>query len=105
MKSVDTARRIPVAEGPNITAVIHKMMKLLVESMTLEPANHLPEYQHCFASHLHKDARTLEMGTQPLATPTADAAKLAAPDSKISPDALKRAVAHKASTPPSSTAA
>jgi|SRR6266404_489958 hypothetical protein len=103
MKSTCTARRIPLAEGPNITAVIDKTRKLLIESMTTEPANHLPECQHCFMSHFHKGARTFERGTQPLATPTAEAAKLAAPDSKINPEALQRVVADKTTRPLIST--
>jgi hypothetical protein len=105
MKSVDTARKIPLAEAPNIAAAIHKIKKLPIESITLAPVNHLPECQHCHMSHFHNGARTFEIGTHPLATPTAKAAKLAAPDSKINPCALQRAVAHRATTPPSSTAA
>src|ERR1044072_4066880 len=105
MKSIDTARRIPLAEAPNIAAVIHKIKKLLIESVTLAAVNHFPECQHCLMSHFHNGARTFETGTHPLAHATARAAKLAAPDIKINACTLQRAVAHSATTPPSSTAA
>jgi hypothetical protein len=95
MKRMDTARSIPLAAGPNIRAVIDRSRKLLIEVMTTEPANHLPECQHCFRSHFPNGVRTFDRGTHPPATPAAEAARLATPDSKINAEALSRAADHK----------
>src|SRR5690242_8616389 len=100
-KRIDSARKIPLAEGPIIAAVIGKMMEPLIQTAMLEPASHLPVCQHCLMSHLRKGGRTLERGRQPFTTPTAVAAKLAAPASKINPGTVQRSAARKPITPPS----
>jgi len=105
MKSVATARRMPLAEAPSINAVIDRIMKLPIERMRLEPASHRPESQHCFTSHFSNSGRTLQKDTQPLATGIAEPAKLATPDSKMKPELVQRAVADKNIAPPISTAA
>src|SRR6185312_6559929 len=99
MKSTDTARSIPLAAGPNTTAVIDRIRKFFIEVVTTAPANHFPERQHSFMSHLNSGARTFERGTHLPATPAAAAARLAAPDSKSNPDALNWAHAHKTPMP------
>jgi hypothetical protein len=99
MKSTDTARSIPLVAGPNTTAVIDRIRKLFIEVVTTAPANHFPERQHSFRSHLNSGARTFERGTHPPATPAAEAARLAAPATKSNPEALNRAHAHKTTTP------
>src|SRR6478672_1283015 len=99
MKSTDTARSIPLAAGPNITAVIDRIRKLLIEVTTTAPANHLPECQHCLMSHFRNGARTFERGRHPPAKPAAEATRLAAPDSRINPEALNRSAAHKTPIP------
>jgi hypothetical protein len=99
MKSIDTARSIPLAAGPNVTAVIDRTRKRLIELRTTEPANHFPESQHCFMSHFHNGARTFERGTHPPARAAVDAARLAAPDSKTNPEAPDRDAVHKTPMP------
>src|SRR6185312_17277562 len=99
MKSIDTARSMPLAAGPNVTAVIDRTRKRLIELRTTDPANHFPECQHCFTSHFHNGARTFERGTHPPARAAVDAARRAAPDSKRNPEALDRADAHNTPMP------
>src|SRR6185503_3692738 len=99
MKSTDTARSIPLAAGPNTTAVIDRIRKFFIEAMATAPANHFPERQHSFMSHLDSGARTFERGTHPPATAALQAARLAAPDSKSNPEALNRAHAQKTPMP------
>src|SRR5689334_4386674 len=83
MRRVVSARRIPLAEGPVIAAVIGKRLALLIQSAILEPINHFPVRQHRLMSQFSNDERTFDTGRQPHATPTAAAASPAIPDSKI----------------------
>src|SRR5258707_12286477 len=105
MNSVAWARRIPVAEGPSITAVHGTTLAPLIQSAMLEPANHFPEYQHRLASQLRNRGRDLKTGKRLLVNPRTDAARLAAPHSKINAAAVQCVVAHKTITPPTNVVA